>query len=205
MRVRGEHLRAQSAAPATKSAHRGSQSGTPATKSAVRGPQSAVPATKSALRGSQNAVTATKSSLRGSQVLYLPRNLQFEVSRSDPLHLSRKVDFGVPKHEMSLAPATKSDPRVRKPARHHNESAVATSARCGILRACAVEMQCTVNSSELAAHARALQRSKHQLLFYYRKTPKVCPHCLGKYWLSLSQTLIYQVASVASPYTNHHR
>ena len=47
------------------------------------------------------------------------------------------------------------------------------------LRACAVEMrtddverhECTVNSSELAGHGRALQRSKHQLLFTYRKNP----------------------------------
>ena len=26
--------------------------------------------------------------------------------------------------------------------------------------------ECTVNSSELASHGRALQRSKHQLLYY---------------------------------------
>ena len=43
MRARGEHLRAQSAVPATKSAFRGSQSAAPATKSAHRGSQSAVP------------------------------------------------------------------------------------------------------------------------------------------------------------------
>ena len=59
-----------------------------------------------------------------------------------------------------------------------------------ILRACAVEMhmddverhECTVNSNELAVHAGALQRSKRQLLFTYRKKPSVsvCPHCLGK-------------------------
>ena len=48
-----------------------------------------------------------------------------------------------------------------------------------ILRACAVEVhmddverhECTVNSNELAVHGRAPQRSKPQLLFYYRKNP----------------------------------
>ena len=33
--------------------------------------------------------------------------------------------------------------------------------------------ECTVNSNELARHARALQRSKHQLLFHYRKNPQL--------------------------------
>ena len=47
------HLRAQSAAPALKSALQGSQSTAPATKSGHRGSPSAVPATKSALRGSR--------------------------------------------------------------------------------------------------------------------------------------------------------
>ena len=31
--------------------------------------------------------------------------------------------------------------------------------------------ECTLNSSELAGHSRALQRSKHQLLFTYRNNP----------------------------------
>ena len=35
------------------------------------------------------------------------------------------------KHELSLAPATKSDHHVQKRVRHHNESAVATSTHCG--------------------------------------------------------------------------
>ena len=47
------------------------------------------------------------------------------------------------------------------------------------LRACAVEMhfedfesnECAVNSSELAGHGRALQRSKHQLPFPHRENP----------------------------------
>ena len=56
------------------------------------------------------------------------------------------------------------------------QSLEAPAAGRQILRACAVEMhvddferyECTVDSSELAVHARTLQRSKHQLLFYYR-------------------------------------
>ena len=40
--------------------------------------------------------------------------------------------------------------------------------------------ECTVNSSELAAHARALQRSKHQLLNTYRKNPSVSTLFGGK-------------------------
>ena len=58
------------------------------------------------------------------KVLHLPRNLHFEVK---PL---RKVDFK--DHESTrfpFAPATKSGHHVRKRARHHNESAVATSTR----------------------------------------------------------------------------
>ena len=42
---------------------------------------------------------------------------------------SRKIDFGPSKHEVSLAPATKSDRHARKCAPRHNESAVATCAR----------------------------------------------------------------------------
>ena len=45
--------------------------------------------------------------------------------------MSRKIDLGPPKHEVSLAPATKSDHHVRKCARHHNESAAAGSTRRG--------------------------------------------------------------------------
>ena len=57
------------------------------------------------------------------------------------------------------------------------QSLEAPAAATQISQACAVEMhiddverhECTVNGSELAAHARALQRSKHQLLDSYRK------------------------------------
>ena len=94
-----------------------------------------------------------------SKVLRLPQNLHFEV----------KVEFG-PKHEVSLASATKSDHRVTK-RRTPAQREPATGPQ--ISRACAVEMQheCTANSSELAVHARAPQRSKHSCLTidYYRK------------------------------------
>ena len=54
------------------------------------------------------------------------------------------------------------------------QSLEAPAANTQIQRACAVEVhiddverhECTANSNELAIHARALQRSKHQLLFY---------------------------------------
>ena len=38
--------------------------------------------------------------------------------------------------------------------------------------------ECTVNSSELAGHARAEQRSKHTCFSLTVRTPQ-CPHCLG--------------------------
>ena len=59
------------------------------------------------------------------------------------------------------------------------QSLEAPAADTQILRAYAVEKhiddverhECTVTSNELVVHAGALQRSKHQLLFYYRKNP----------------------------------
>ena len=171
------------AAPATKSALRSSQSAAPATKSALHGSQSTAPATKNEPhvqksrftapvaksesledhRHVQSAAPATKSALRSKAAL-IPCTL----------HLSRKVDFGPPKHEVSLPPATKSDHHVRKCARHHNESAVTTSttAATQILRACTVEMhfedfkrrECTVHSSELAGHGCATPTIRHRCL-----------------------------------------
>ena len=78
-----------------------------------------------ALHLSRNLSSSTITTM--SKVLHLPRNLHFEVK---PL-LSRKVDFGAPKHEVSHAPATISDHHVRKCARRHNESAVVRSTRRG--------------------------------------------------------------------------
>ena len=83
---------------------------------------------------------------------------------SDPLHLSRKVTTMCENAHGALsrqahAPATQ------------------------ILRACAVEVhmddverhECTVNSNELAVHARAPQRSKHTFLSPTVRTPQ-CAH-----------------------------
>ena len=69
------------------------------------------------------------------------------------------------------------------------QSLEAPAAGRQILRECAVEMhiddveryKCTINNNKLAVHTGALQRSKHQLLFHYRKNPSVCPHYLGNY------------------------
>ena len=98
----------------------------------LQGPQSTAPATKPAnephpkltIHCTCHDWSASKIATM-SKVLRLPRNLHY---RSDPLHLSRNVDFGPPKHELSRVPATKSDHYVRK---CHNESAVATSTRRG--------------------------------------------------------------------------
>ena len=100
--------------------------------------------------------------------LHLSRNLSSSTITTchenciDPLHacMSRKVEFGAPKREVSLAPATKSD--------HHERKMRTAPQQDERGRACAVQMhidnferhECSVNSSELAAHARALQRSK---------------------------------------------
>ena len=119
----------------------------PATKSALQASQSAAPATKSALRNlhfevtkytapatiSENEPRVEKSPFTApvhvQKMLRLTRDLHFEGKPlSDPCH---KVDFGPPKHDVSLAPATKSDHHVRKCARRHNESAVATSTHRG--------------------------------------------------------------------------
>ena len=103
---------------------------------------------------------------------------------SKVLRLPRKLDFEV-KQLRSLAPVTKS--RLWNTTIYQNahgtttrtQSLEAPAADTQIQRACAVEMhfedferhECTVNSNELAGHARALQRSKHQLPFPYRKNP----------------------------------
>ena len=45
--------------------------------------------------------------------------------------------------------------------------------------------ECTVNSSELAGHGRALQRSKHQLLTPTVRTPKCVHNVWGKIFYNL--------------------
>ena len=42
-------------------------------------------------------------------VLCLLRNLYFETKKSDSLYLSRKIDFGTPKYEVSLTSTTKNN------------------------------------------------------------------------------------------------
>ena len=127
------------------------------TKSAIQGSQSAVPATKSALQGSQSATApATKSEnephvevsrftapVRKSERLEdfhhaqspkcctAPAMKSALRSKAAPIPCTchEKSTLEPPKHEVSLAPATKSDHHVRKCAQHHIESAVATSTR----------------------------------------------------------------------------
>ena len=111
---------------------------------------------------------------------------------SDPLHLSRKGNFGPPKHEVSLALATKSEPcanahgtATRAQSRHAPVPATQIS------RACAVEVhiddverhECIVNSSELAAHARAAQRSKHSCFASTVRTSKCVHTAWGKQYI----------------------
>ena len=121
--MRGEHLRAQSAVPAAKSAHRGSQSAAPATKSAneplVQKSRFTAPVTKSERREDhrhvQSAEPATKSALRSAAapiplICHEKSTLDSQSTRF-PLHLPQN--------------------HVQKCARRHNESAVATSTRRG--------------------------------------------------------------------------
>ena len=128
--------------------------------------------------------------------LHLSRNLSSSTitTMSKVLHLPRKLHFEI---KTVPIPCTCHEKLPRKMTTMYQnahgattraQSLEAPAADTQILRACAVEMhiddverhECTVNSIELAVHARALQRSKHQLPFPYRKNPSVCPHCLGK-------------------------
>ena len=122
----------------------------------IRAPhvQSAAPATKSALRSTAAPIPCTCHE----------RSTLDHQSTRFPLRLPRKV-------------TTMCENAHGNTTRAQSRQALAAATQ--ISRACAVEMhfddfqrhECTVNSSELAGHARALQRSKHQLLFYCRKNP----------------------------------
>ena len=95
-------------------------------------PRSAKSANEPHVQKSRFTAPVTKSELLDDhhhvlKVLRLLRKIAFR-SKTPPI-LSRKVDFGAPKHEPSLAPATKGHHHVRKCARRRNESAVTTSAR----------------------------------------------------------------------------
>ena len=78
-----------------------------------------------------------------SKVLHLPRNLHFEVKPLRSLAPFRKNRLEPPRHEVSLAPATKSGHHVRKCARHHNESPVATSTRASPPDSASLRSKCT--------------------------------------------------------------
>ena len=155
---------------------RGSQSTVPATKfeneTNIQKSRFTAPVTKSELLDDhhhvQGAAPATKTALR-SQTPPIPcachekSTLRHQNTRF-PLRLPRKV---ITMCEKAHGATTRAQSR--------QAHAPATQ----ILRACAVEVhmddvenhECTVNNSESAAHARALQRSKHQLPFPYRKNP----------------------------------
>ena len=127
-------------------------------------------------RLSRNLISSTITTM--SKALHLPRKLHFKIEQ-----LRSLADFEARKHEVSLAPATKSAIMCGNAhgATTRAQSLEAPAVGAQTLRACAVEMhiddverhECTVNSSELAGHGRALQRSKHQLPSSYSK-------CLGK-------------------------
>ena len=116
--------------------------------------QSAAPAAKTALRSKTAPIPC---------VCHEKSTLEHQNTRF-PLRLPRKVTTVC---ENAHGTTTRA------------QSLEAPAADTQIQRACAVEMhfddferhECTVNSSELAGHPRPLQRSKQQLLFYYRKNP----------------------------------
>ena len=103
-------------------------------KSTLRGSQSAVPATKSANepRVQKSRFTAP---VRKSELLDDHRHVQSVAPATKTALRSKTAPIPCacheksPKHEVSLAPATKKHHHVRKCARHHNESAVARSTR----------------------------------------------------------------------------
>ena len=152
------------------------KSAVPVTKSALRGAPSAAPGTKSALRGSQSAVPVTKPA---NEPQVQTPEFTAPVTKSERLEDHH--------HVQSAAPATKSAFRSKAapiPCACHEKSTLerqSTRFPCQKMSAAprrqrsrdkrprapsAVEMhfedferhECTVNSSELAAHARATPR-----------------------------------------------
>ena len=166
-----------SAVNATKSAHRGSQS---AVATYVQKPRFNAPVTKSELlddhRHVQSAAPATKRAFRSKTppipcTCHEKSTLQHQSTRF-PLHLSRKVTT---MYQNAHGTTTRA------------QSPEAPAAGRQILRACAVEVhmddverhECTVNSSESAAHARAEQRSKHTCFSLTVRTPQ-CAHTVWR-------------------------
>ena len=106
------------------------------------------------------------------------------------MHLSRKVDFEAPKHEVPLRLPRKVTTMCENAhgTTTRAQSLEAPAAATQTLRACAVEMpiddverrECTVNSSEIAGHARAAHRSKHTCFSLTVRTPKWVHTVWGK-------------------------
>ena len=143
----------------------------------------------------RNLQTSHMSKSHASLHLSRNRSSSTITTMSEALYLPRKLHFEV-KQLRSLAPVTKKSTLERQNTRFplrlprkvttmcenahgtttRAQSLEAAAAATQILRACAVEVhmddverhECTVNSSKLAGHARALQRSKRQLPFPYR-------------------------------------
>ena len=159
------------AVPATKSAlrghhkccdpaRRGSQSAVPVTKSAHRGPQSAAPVTKSA---NEPHVQKSRFTARGtkSELFDDDHQVQSAAPATKIAFRSKTAPIPCACHEKSAL-----EHQNTRFALHGTttraQSLEAPAAGPQILRACAVEMhiddfemhECTVNSSELAGHAR---------------------------------------------------
>ena len=108
-------------------------------------------------------------------------NCTSKKNSSDPLHLSRKVDFGAPNTRFPLCLPRKVTTMYENAhgATTRAQSLEAPAAATQTLRACAVEIhfedferhECAVNSSELAGHGRAAHLSKHT---YSTLTVRTC-------------------------------
>ena len=153
-------------------AGKGQLSTAPATKFALQGPQRTAPAPATVSENEPHVqkvtIHCTCHEIRACRrpppcpKCFACHNICASASNcSDLLHLSRKVDFGPPKHEVSLAPAMKSDDKVQKCARHYNESAHLRQA-----------------PSQGQRFARPCAKKLH--LYTCRKNPSVWTHCLGK-------------------------
>ena len=184
----------QSAVPVTKSAIRGSPSAAPATKSALRCSPSAVPATKSAnephVQKSRFTAPVTKSELLDDH-----HHVQSAAPATKTAFPSETPPTPCTCHEKSTLEHQNTRIPLRLPRKvttmcenvhgttMRAQSPEAPAADTQIQRACAVEVhmydveshQCIVNSSELAGHAHAEQRSKHTFLSPTVRTPE-CVH-----------------------------
>ena len=92
---------------------------------------------------------------------------------SDPFHLLRKIDFGIPKYEISFVPAKKIITMCENA--HGTTTRVQSletlAAHTQILRACAIEM----HFEDFKRHEYTAARNS--------ENPSVCPYCLGRKYL----------------------